>query len=52
MGSDGPLYCLDQEAEDRLSIGPEMEDKVTDIVGAAIDDFKSLLNSEPEPVAS
>ncbi len=52
LGSDGPLYCLDQEAEDRLSIGPEMEDQVTDIVGAAIDDFKSLLNSEPEPVAS
>ena len=52
LGSDGPLYCLDQEAEDRLSIDREMEDQVTKKVGAAIDDFKSVLNYKPEPVAS
>ena len=40
IGADGPLYCLDEEAEDRLGIDCEMEDEVTDKVGAAIDDLK------------
>ena len=51
IGTDGPLYCLNEEAEDRLGITPEVEDEVTDRVGAAIDELKDILNTAPEPVA-
>jgi len=52
VGTDGPLYCLNNEAEERLGIDPQVEDAVTDKVGAAIDDMQSILNGKPEPVLS
>jgi len=52
IGTDGPLYCLNSEAEDRLGVDAELEDIVTDKVGAAIDDMQSILYGKPEPVLS
>ena len=52
IGTDGPLYCLNSEAEERLGVDAEVEDIVTDRVGAAIDDMQSILNGKPEPVLS
>jgi putative nucleotidyltransferase with HDIG domain len=52
IGADGPLYCLNEEAEERLGIDGSMEDIVTDKVGAAIDDLKNILSSQGEPVLS
>ena len=52
IGTDGPLYCLNEEAEERLGIDSSVEDEVTDKVGAAIDDLKSILHTTPEPVLS
>ena len=50
IGTDGPLYCLNNEVEERLGVGPEVEDAVTDRVGAAIDDLQNILRGNPEPV--
>jgi putative nucleotidyltransferase with HDIG domain len=52
IGTDGPLYCLNEEAEERLGIDSSVENEVTDKVGAAIDDLKSILHTAPEPVLS
>ncbi len=52
IGTDGPLYCLNEEAEERLGIDSSVEDEVTDKVGAAIDDLKNILHVKPEPVLS
>jgi len=52
LGTEGPLYLLDEGAEERLGIDDRMEDEVTDRVGAAIDDLNSILNGKPEPVLS
>ena len=52
IGTDGPLYCLNEEAEGRLGIDGQIEDVITDKVGAAIDDLKTILNPKPEPVLS
>ena len=52
IGADGPLYCLNEEAEERLGINSSVEDEVTDKVGAAIDDLKNILHTTPEPVLS
>ena len=52
IGSDGPLYCLNEAAEERLGVDSAVEDEVTDKVGAAIDDLKSILQPQPEPVLS
>ena len=52
IGIDGPLYCLNDEAEERLGIDALMEDEVTDKVGAVIDDLKNILHPQPEPVLS
>jgi putative nucleotidyltransferase with HDIG domain len=52
VGTDGPLYCLNEEAEERLGIDSSVENEVTDKVGAAIDDLKSILHTAPEPVLS
>ena len=52
IGTDGPLYCLNSEAEERLGIGPGVEDAVTDMVGAAIDEMKGILHGKPEPLLS
>jgi putative nucleotidyltransferase with HDIG domain len=52
IGTDGPLYCLNEEAEERLGVDSSMEDEVTDKVGAAIDDLKDILGSQQEPVRS
>ncbi len=52
IGTDGPLYCLNEEAGERLGINSEVEDKVTEKVGESIDDLKDILQGKPEPVAS
>ncbi len=52
IGTDGPLYYLNEEAEERLGIDSSVEDEVTDKVGAAIDDLKNILHTAPEPVLS
>jgi len=52
IGSDGPLYCLNEAAAERLGVHSSMEDEVTDKVGAAIDDLKDILNPQAEPVHS
>jgi len=52
IGTDGPLYYLNEDAEERLGIDSSVEDEVTDKVGAAIDDLKSVLHTAPEPVLS
>ena len=52
IGTDGPLYCLDEEAEERLGIDGSIEDVITDKVGAAIDDMMNILQVKPEPVLS
>ncbi len=52
IGTDGPLYCLNSEAEERLGVDAEVEDIVTDRVGAAIDDMQSILHGKQEPVLS
>jgi putative nucleotidyltransferase with HDIG domain len=52
IGTDGPLYCLNEEAEERLGIDAQVEDEVTDKVGAAIDDLKNILQPKSEPVLS
>jgi putative nucleotidyltransferase with HDIG domain len=50
IGTDGPLYYLAETAEQRLGIDSAIEDEVTDRVGEAIDDLKSILQPQPEPV--
>jgi len=50
VGTDGPLYCIDEAAEERLGIDSRVEDEVTDKVGAAIDDLKNILSTTPEPI--
>jgi len=52
IGADGPLYCMNDDAEKRLGIDSGVEDEVTDKVGAAIDDLKNILHNQPEPVLS
>jgi putative nucleotidyltransferase with HDIG domain len=52
IGTDGPLYCLDEAAEERLGVDGAIEDVITDKVGAAIDDLKNILQTKPEPVLS
>jgi putative nucleotidyltransferase with HDIG domain len=52
IGSDGPLYCLNEAASERLGVHSGLEDEVTDKVGAAIDDLKDILNLQAEPVCS
>ena len=52
IGTDGPLYCLNSETEERLGVDPEVEDAVTDKVGSAIDDLQSILYGKLEPVFS
>jgi len=52
IGTDGPLYCLNEAAAERLGVDSAMEDEVTDKVGAAIDDLKDILNPQAEPVRS
>jgi putative nucleotidyltransferase with HDIG domain len=52
IGTDGPLYCLNSEAEERLGVDAALEDSVTDQVGAAIDDLQGILGGKPEPVLS
>jgi putative nucleotidyltransferase with HDIG domain len=49
IGTDGPLYCLDEAAEERLGITAEIADRVTEQVGAAVDEFKSIVMDELEP---
>ena len=50
IGTDGPLYCLDDTAMERLGIDSGVEDEVTRKVGAAIDELKNILNFAPEPI--
>ena len=50
IGTDGPLYCLDEEAQERLGVNSLIEDEVTGKVGAAIDELKNILNFAPEPI--
>jgi putative nucleotidyltransferase with HDIG domain len=50
IGTDGPLYCLDEAAQERLGINSLVEDEVTGKVGAAIDELKNILNFAPEPI--
>ena len=50
IGTDGPLYCLDEGAEERLGINSSVEDEVTGKVGAAIDELKNILNFAPESI--
>ncbi|MEN8007607.1 MAG: HDOD domain-containing protein [Candidatus Krumholzibacteriota bacterium] len=52
IGTDGPLYCLNNEVEERLGVDAQVEDIVTDKVGAAIDDLQGILQGKPEPVLS
>jgi putative nucleotidyltransferase with HDIG domain len=52
IGSDGPLYCLNEVAEERLGVDSAVEDEVADKVGAAMDDLKTILQPQPEPVLS
>jgi putative nucleotidyltransferase with HDIG domain len=52
IGTDGPLYCVNEEAEERLGVNDQVEDEVTDRVGAAIDELKDILNPQMEPMAS
>ncbi len=50
IGTDGPLYCLDEAAQERLGVNSLVEDEVTAKVGAAIDELKNILNFAPEPI--
>jgi putative nucleotidyltransferase with HDIG domain len=50
IGTDGPLYCLDETAQERLGINSLVEDEVTGKVGAAIEELKNILNFAPEPI--
>ncbi len=50
IGTDGPLYRLDKDAQERLGINSMVEDEVTRKVGAAIDELKNILNFAPEPI--
>jgi putative nucleotidyltransferase with HDIG domain len=52
IGIDGPLYCVNEEAEERLGINDQVVDEITDKVGAAIDDLKNILQPKAEPVLS
>ncbi len=52
IGTDGPLYCLNSEAEERLGVDADLEDVVTDRVGAAIDEMQNILHGKPEPMLS
>jgi len=50
IGTDGPLYYLDEAAQERLGVNSLVEDEVTAKVGAAIDELKNILNFAPEPI--